>query len=528
MADPKITIGLKTTGASRAADDINDVGDAAGDLTEKLEDLNDGSSTTADATDALSDALGGSGKDTLEKGLKTASEAGRGLGSVMGGPLSRALTALSGGPVAVLAAAVGLATQAFFKWRDSLRKAEEEGLERVAESAARAAVRIKELRAAASSREFDAYKDSLVDVAEIQRQLRIDADTIGLGAARERANASLDLLRQTGRLSEVEKALSQASGNDALRLAQERLDIVEKILDAEIRISEVTRSQALALSESRLAASRSQFAAADTDKAAAAQLVQERELRLAESRAQFENARGLAGSVEILQAKIDAIQKAPIPFAAIGADPDSITRFLESRNAEIAGLKELLSKAVAAQDTLKALEGQRGEAEAALKTAATELEKQSTAQDAAVKAITEAARSLDVLRTQQGIDRQSELNIAATQEIGKVGADVTQAARDAIAAIVNNATSQGRAPNPIEQEAINRAQQLLNDTTPDAEQGGQLAGILQSLANNLNAKDAILAGGVEQLIGTTRALANKYKALADRIEDVAGQVNQTK
>jgi hypothetical protein len=537
MADKNITIGIKTTGASRAADDISKVEDAAGGLTEKLEDLNVGSTGTAEATDVLSEAMGGSGSGSLQKALEVTGEAGRNLSGVIGGPLSRAISSLSGGPLAVLTAAVAVAINVFSKWRESLRLAEQEGLERVAESASRAAEKIKELRAAASAREFDAYKDSLSDISDIQRQLRVDTDTIGLGAARERAAASLEILRQTGRLSEVEKSMASATGNDALRLAQERLAIVERILDAELRISEVTREQAFAVAQAGLAGKRSELSAAESDTAAAAQLKAEREIRLSEARLQFENARGLAGGVESLQARIKELETAEVPFSRSGpfGGPDTspatmqlVSQMMAERNTEIAGLKDLLSQAIAAQDKLKALEGQRAEAETALKTAAAELEKQSASQQETAKAVAEAARSLDVLASQQDIARTSEVEIKATEEIGKVGQDISQLAREAIAAIQANAAGQGRGINLGEAEAIGRAQQLLNDSTPDAQQGSQLAGILQSLSNNLNAKDAVLSNGINQIISATKQLATKYQGLADRIAELQTQVNQIK
>jgi hypothetical protein len=105
---------------------------------------------------------------------------------------------------------------------------------------------------------------------------------------------------------------------------------------------------------------------------------------------------------------------------------------------------------------------------------------------------------------------------------------VTQAAKDAIAAIAANASSQGRALNPAEQEAIGRAQQIVADTTPDAQQGSQLASILQSLSNNLTAKDQVLSSGIDRIINTTKNLATKYQGLADKIKDLENRVNQIK
>jgi hypothetical protein len=167
-------------------------------------------------------------------------------------------------------------------------------------------------------------------------------------------------------------------------------------------------------------------------------------------------------------------------------------------------------------------------AAAALKELEPKLAASAEAQREAARAMTEATLALSNLRQSQDVSRQSEEELKAAEQIGRVGADVTQAARDAIAAILANAQQQGRAPNAGENEAIGRAQQLLNDTTPDAQQGGQLAGILQSLANNITAKDRVLSGGIERLISTTKTLAGKYEGLQERVKAVQNQVNQLK
>jgi hypothetical protein len=164
----------------------------------------------------------------------------------------------------------------------------------------------------------------------------------------------------------------------------------------------------------------------------------------------------------------------------------------------------------------------------ALKELQPALDSSAEAQREAARAMTEASLALSNISQSQDIARQSEGEIRATQEIARVGQDVTQAARDAIAAIIANAAQQGRGVSAGEQEAIGRAQQILNDTTPDAGQGGQLAGILQSLSNNLNAKDQVLSNGLNQIITTTKNLASKYQGLSERISDVQNQVNQIK
>ena len=63
---------------------------------------------------------------------------------------------------------------------------------------------------------------------------------------------------------------------------------------------------------------------------------------------------------------------------------------------------------------------------------------------------------------------------------------------------------------------------------PDSAQGAQLQGLLQGLANNLTAKDAALAGGVERLIGVVRAQASQYTSLLNKITDLEAKSKQAK
>jgi hypothetical protein len=144
-------------------------------------------------------------------------------------------------------------------------------------------------------------------------------------------------------------------------------------------------------------------------------------------------------------------------------------------------------------------------------------------------ALQEAERRLRETQAIGGIEsetRQNDRQADAAIEIVRVGEDVTRAALDAIEQIKNTAASEGRAPSAIESETIGRIQGLVNDTTPDAQQGGQLAGILQTLSNNITAKDENLQTAVDGMIRNVGSIADRYENIINRVESLEDRINQ--
>jgi hypothetical protein len=357
----------------------------------------------------------------------------------------------------------------------------------------------------------------------------ITGNRAGLTAAREVAAASLQLAQDRNRLAEVEKAVTLASGQDAVRLAKEREAIVARIFDSERAITEAGRQRELSDAGGKVAGAQAKVDAtkqSDAVLAEQARLLQAQytELRTA---AEEETRIRVAASLRYNE-ELDAARAALAARSKeLELDPNRID-ILAPFEAAVDRLQATVNALAAptAEETRKFAEADRPFK--ALNDLQPKLDASAEAQREAARAMTEASLALANLRQSQDISRTSEAELKATEEIGRVGQDVTQAARDAIAAILANAAQQGRAPNAGEQEAIGRAQQLLTDTTPDAQQGSQLAGLLQSLGNNLSAKDAVLSSGINQIITTTKGLATKYQGLADRLSDLQNQVNQIK
>jgi uncharacterized phage infection (PIP) family protein YhgE len=137
-----------------------------------------------------------------------------------------------------------------------------------------------------------------------------------------------------------------------------------------------------------------------------------------------------------------------------------------------------------------------------------------------------AERALRETQSIGTIERETRVDDGRTQAIADVSVEITRAALDAIAQIQANAAAQGRAPSALEGESINRIQALVDDTTPDAQQGSQLAGILQTLSNNITAKDTLLQNGLEQLLRTVDRVASRYEAIINRITSLEERINQ--
>lgn len=67
-------------------------------------------------------------------------------------------------------------------------------------------------------------------------------------------------------------------------------------------------------------------------------------------------------------------------------------------------------------------------------------------------------------------------------------------------------------------EALDRLRGLATDTTPDGTQGADLAAVIQSLQNNLTAKDATLSEGLQKVGDEAKAQAAQYEAILKTLE----------
>lgn len=536
MADKDITIGIKTSGAARAAADISGVENA-------IEDLGQQAPRTAAQIDKVADAasrMGTSG--AYNKGGANAGgailEASRAIEDLQYGlrgvlnnipSLIFALGGSAGLAGVISVAAVG-ASVLWTKFSGGAQKAKEntndlmETFKQLVEVYSELDQTNAEDRQKAAETAAKGLQSAINSISLGQL---ITGNRAGLTAAREVAAASLQLAQDRNRLAEVEKAITLASGQDAVRLATEREAIVNRILESERAITEAGRQRELSIASDKVAGAQAKvdaIKASDADTSTRAQGLQ-RVVDGLFAEADALTAQRVAKQ-EVLNQQIDQAQAKLENL--LNQDVAPLPEIIRQARREIEDLARQRDAAFRAGDRETDLTAQAVALQPQLDTLNAELKQSADAQREAARAMTEASLALANLRQSQDITRTSEAELKATEEISRVGQEVTQAASQAIAAILNNASSQGRGVSPGEQEAIAGIEKLVTDTTPDAEQGGQLAGILQVLANNLTAKDQILTTGINRIINTTRALVGKYQGLVERIDDLQNQVNQLK
>jgi hypothetical protein len=530
MADKNIEIGIKTTGAQKSAADIGKVGDALGDIGKSAPRAAGQIDQVADATRQMGTRGQGNAGTAVLEASRAFEDMQYGIRGVLNN-IPSLIFALGGSAglagVISVAAVAGSALWTKFSSGSQQAKKETEGyletFKQLVEVYTELDKNSAEDRAKAAEQVATNLKNSL---AGINTRVSAQTDAGSLEAARERAAAQLQLAEDRLRVAQLEQRIALSTGVVSLRLAQEREAVIRRIYDTELKISEVARKQAMAAAQAKTAGAGEtlgQVAADAQGKASALATKEAEQARLTD---------------ELYKLTTDRVRLLEETKAKIVRENELLYQMaLETGNAELAaevkrrqpgeldraqeklGQPSFREQELAAQAA--AMDGPISELAAQAKTAA-------DAQQAAARAMEEASRALLQLRETQSVERDGEAGIKAAEAIGQVGQDVTQAAKDAIAAIAANASSQGRALNPAEQEAIGRAQQLVADTTPDAQQGSQLASILQSLSNNLTAKDQVLSSGIDRIINTTKNLATKYQGLADKIKDLESRVNQIK
>lgn len=217
---------------------------------------------------------------------------------------------------------------------------------------------------------------------------------------------------------------------------------------------------------------------------------------------------------------------------ALGREASAIAEdVLRNADAMIAGLKPLRERLESAS---KALDASRENLKAVEQLPNATPEEKAQANDDFRE------KSDKVIGLSQDLRDASNLlaeNLRAAKEGGlaqieamarDAGEAVTDAAQAAIEEIRSNAKSQGREVNPLEQEGIDRANKLLNDTTPDAQQAGQIAGILQSVANNLTANNAGLITGLDRIITMLGTQKTQQDNLSKKIDGLEQRINQIK
>lgn len=218
-----------------------------------------------------------------------------------------------------------------------------------------------------------------------------------------------------------------------------------------------------------------------------------------------------------------------------GSDPDEFYRKRDAREKEVKTAKSDLSGGSPFTAQLKIAESRIATLEKSLTDNASKLNTDitgaKTALDAANTKLTDTTSAVEVgaETINAELTRKTTVEIVSLKKAGlETGKTVTDAAKDAIKAVEDEAAKQGRDMNLPEQEAVGRIQKLIADTVPDSAQGGQLQSLIQGLANNITAKDSALAGGLDRLISLVGRQTTQYTVLLGKIADLEAKQKQVK
>lgn len=539
MADKKVKIGIETTadtkGAHAATDALREATTAAQGLDQSSTDLNNRLTVTGNTSEGVANKMRGPLRGTIQQAgyqfqdFAVQVAAGTSAVTAFGQQAPQLLGAFGpAGAVAGAFVAIGaLAYGVFSKMGGDVQSATEKLKEME--------VAVDEIAKNKGLELEDEFADSARAIdAAVSRAAALKQEFIETKkAVNALALAQLDLAAENAKAARIDMEIKGRPANMKQADWEKAMAPLKAIEQAAVLAADKNREvarQALVSDQDRLKAAQDVVAEAgkilalrETEKTKAAELLAaEREL-LETLRAQK-------------KAKEDVVKlgTSDIRMPA-GSDPDEFYRKRDAREKEVKSAKADLSGGSPFAAELKSAETRIGVLEKALTEKGSKLNTDitgaQTALDAANTKLTDTTSAVTV----KAVEINSELERKTTAQIfdlKKAGLDtgqtVTDAAKDAIKGIETEAANQKRGLSSIEQEAVDRVRKIIADTVPDSAQGGQLQGILQSLANNLTAKDKQLATGVERLISIVRTQAGQYAGLLSRISDLEARIKQAK
>lgn len=539
MADKKVKIGIETTadikGAHAATDALRETSVAAQGLDQSSTDLNNRLTITGNTSEGVANKFRGPLRGTIQQAgyqfqdFAVQVAAGTSAVTAFGQQAPQLLGAFGpAGAVAGAFVAIGaLAYGVFSKMGGDVQSATEKLKEME--------VAVDEIAKNKGLELEDEFADSARAIdAAVSRAAALKQEFIETKkAVNALALAQLDLAAENAKAARIDMEIKGRPANMKQADWEKAMAPLKAIEQAAVLAADKNREvarQALVSDQDRLKAAQDVVAEAgkilalrETEKTKAAELLAaEREL-LETLRAQK-------------KAKEDVVKlgTSDIRMPA-GSDPDEFYSKRDAREKEVKSAKADLSGGSPFAAELKSAETRIGVLEKALTEKGSKLNTDitgaQTALDAANTKLTDTTSAVTV----KAVEINSELERKTTAQIfdlKKAGLDtgqtVTDAAKDAIKGIETEAANQKRGLSSIEQEAVDRVRKIIADTVPDSAQGGQLQGILQSLANNLTAKDKQLATGVERLISIVRTQAGQYAGLLSRISDLEARIKQAK
>lgn len=549
MSDQSVNISISTTGAPGAAADVQKVGT-------KIEQLGKQTVTTTGqtknwgmATSAMSYQMQdfavqvGSGTSALTDFAQQAPQliGGLSMAGVMTGGVSIAMSALA---VAIPIALFGgkALWSSFSSGADDARKKTDALADRLKD----VSKIYKEFEdAAKDAREEEAKADeerSRRAKSERDIDFKIRSDATALQGTIATLNAQLELSRARLDLARIESALTVATGEDALRLSKERGDVINLIYGTELKIQQVVRDTAL--EKLRDAKERAQIEL-ENQKQNSAKISGQYEYasaraedleakRLAIQNRELENE--IAGKLFEALAKLEEMQQEAARQGGLrgGADMGAIDRQKDLAKELERQFKE------ADKSNLQRLGDATAERDAAAKTARETKEKFEAAENSVAdfaKALTEATIAISATKRTHAAEENIGGQIKAADAMGKIGANVTGAAKQAIGLVPGGAPKSNDGFPGFEaggfpgmdspQEVASQLNGLITDNKPDAGQAKEILALVESLKTTLGGKDATVLVSLNSITTSLTSTVKEYEAIKDRLKTVEDKIKQS-
>ena len=381
----------------------------------------------------------------------------------------------------------------------------------------------------------------------IDNQRKTANDSIGLRASLETAQETIGIIRERMALGTIESAMEVATGEKLLGLAKQREASVKAIFDMEQGIADIARRKEIDQATNNLVAADMKVSATAGGDAGAmaryASLNQENTALRHEAARLRETKQGeiditkklITEKGEELQRVRDRNQNIKGVGFGGGPEPDSFLKQSELEG-DLATLRATLAETLKLLQGPNSAEGRANIKQPELDTLKTRLEASAKAQADAASEMGRATIELSHLKQVQESQKGLAAAKYAESETAKLGRVVTQAMRDALTEIRASMAAKGDTGNKggfpgmdsPEAAAVKQIEGMLTDTTPDANQAGGFAGVLQQLADSLSAKENTRIQQLNRLVNMMKIQAENDKTMNDRINDLSGQIRQTR
>ncbi|MEI6178551.1 MAG: hypothetical protein WCS43_16795 [Verrucomicrobiota bacterium] len=363
----------------------------------------------------------------------------------------------------------------------------------------------------------------------IDARKNADNSRTDLTAERDTVAVSIKQINQRLDLERIERALVVASGDDALRLAKERLKVIQDIQDAEREIKDIQDKAKFDKAQTDLdAAGEKVQAIGDSDSKKAKQydeLVKaQEELRqksadLKEAlKDEYDQTKQLIREKE---KQLDVIDRTPKPDTSNMVFPGGAGTPIDdgsgSLKNELSTLRKTLHDLNERMKPAREVDAQAESMQPRIDGAKSDLEASAKKHLDAVQALTKA--ELELSHVKQSQDTQNKLRDRQdeSKQITDLGKPVSDAGR---AALNIGGTFQKNEKSPGFNTVKDRINTLITDNKPDGEQVKELLGLLKDLQGELKGKDKPAADAVQKLIDQLKAPLDEWNRIHDGIKDL--------